>query len=166
MESPRYMESPRSSWRKFLPLANTTTFVFFAAVNFLNFLDRGIIPGASNEFNQFIRSNVDTSQPDVFLGLLQSGFLAFYSVGCIVFSRYLHYYRYSTFLSFSLVIWIIAVLGSALSGRDGGNYWTLLFFRSLTGVAEAAFQCCIPPLIQGKIIHRRIRFFIAFRKEL
>lgn len=46
--------------------------IFLAVIvtNLLNFIDRGIIPGASIEFNQFIQQHVDTSSPDVYLGFL------------------------------------------------------------------------------------------------
>ena len=36
------------------------------------FIDRGIVPGASIEFNQFIQDNIDTDKPDIYLGLLVS----------------------------------------------------------------------------------------------
>ena len=35
----------------------TTYFVVLTFVNFLNFVDRGIIPGSTNEFNAFIQVN-------------------------------------------------------------------------------------------------------------
>lgn len=34
-----------------------------------------VIPGGSEEFNAFIRQNLHTQRPDVFLGILQSAFI-------------------------------------------------------------------------------------------
>eukprot|EP01031_Cornospumella_fuschlensis_P041488 gene41488-50628_t len=36
-------------------------------INLMNFVDRGIIPGATNEFNRFIDDSVHTDTPDVYL---------------------------------------------------------------------------------------------------
>lgn len=53
---------------------NNSTFLFslLVIVNLLNFIDRGIIPGAILEFNLFIQDSINTDSPDVFLGLLVS----------------------------------------------------------------------------------------------
>lgn len=34
-----------------------------------------VIPGGSEEFNAFIEHSMETDRPDVFLGILQSGFI-------------------------------------------------------------------------------------------
>ncbi|GMI17363.1 hypothetical protein TrLO_g12498 [Triparma laevis f. longispina] len=135
-----------------LPLSNRFLFTYFTLINFLNFLDRGIIPGASSQFNAFITSNLETNSPDVYLGLLQSAFVAGYSVSILYSAHLLHSNRFTTLLTVSLCIWLISILGSGLSGEKilGGSYWSLLFFRCLSGVAEASFQCIIPPLIQDR----------------
>ena len=140
-----------------LPLPNTFLFIYFTFISFMNFCDRGIIPGASNEFNAFIQSKLSTSSPDVYLGLLQSSFVAGYSVACLVCAHLLHRYRYTTLLSVSLSLWVLALLGSGFAGEvrlpgsdTAGSYWLLLSCRCLSGVAEAAFQVSVPPLIQDR----------------
>jgi len=50
--------------------SNFTIFIAVVATNLLNFIDRGIIPGASVEFNLFIQEHVETTTPDVYLGFL------------------------------------------------------------------------------------------------
>ena len=54
--------------------ASSPKFLFFllVIVNLLNFIDRGIIPGAITEFNLFIQDSINTDSPDVFLGFLVS----------------------------------------------------------------------------------------------
>ena len=73
-----------------IPLSNRFLFTYFPFINFLNFLDRGIIPGASSQFNAFITSNLETNSPDVYLGLLQSAFVAGYSVSILYSAHLLH----------------------------------------------------------------------------
>ena len=57
----------------------------FVALNTLNYVDRGIIPGASEEFEAFICESRDLGahgcrHASTFLGLLQSVFIAGFSV--------------------------------------------------------------------------------------
>lgn len=51
-------------------MRSSTVFTTLVAINFMNFLDRGIIPGSIEEFNMFIKSTIMTNSPDVFLGIL------------------------------------------------------------------------------------------------
>jgi hypothetical protein len=46
-------------------------FLFLFAINLLNYVDRGIIPGAAEEFEAFISDAIDTARPNLYLGLLQ-----------------------------------------------------------------------------------------------
>lgn len=115
-------------------------------INFLNFLDRGIIPGAANEFDSFINDHVDTDSPDVFLGILQSSFIVGFCIASLVFGHLLHYHSPFLLCGIGLSIWIVAVILS------GGAYYVssyecLVFARMLSGVGEASFQCSIPPFI-------------------
>jgi len=57
--------------------ASSPKFLFFllVIVNLLNFIDRGIIPGAITEFNLFIQDSINTDSPDVFLGFLVSSLI-------------------------------------------------------------------------------------------
>ena len=67
-------------------------FVFAALIvtNLLNYADRGIIPGATNEFNSFIDDSLHQSSTDIFLGVLQSAFIVGFIVGSVVFGHIVH----------------------------------------------------------------------------
>lgn len=71
------MKSPHSAWY----LQPVFLFSLISAVNLLNYIDRGIIPGATIEINDFIQSDLDTDKPDVYLGLLQSSFIIGFMAG-------------------------------------------------------------------------------------
>ena len=40
-------------------------FIVITFINLLNYVDRGIVPGATNEFTSFILETVDTTNTDV-----------------------------------------------------------------------------------------------------
>jgi MFS family permease len=122
-------------------------FTCLCAANLLNYVDRGIIPGSTNEINSFIKSNIDTSTPDVFLGLLQSAFIIGFMGGSIAFGHLIHTYGRFTLTGIGCAIWIVAVMLSG-SAYYANSYVFLLFARMLSGIAEASMQVSVPPWIQ------------------
>jgi MFS family permease len=116
-------------------------------VNLLNFVDRGIIPGAANEFDDFIQETLNTNSPDVFLGLLQSAFIIGFLVGSVTFGYLLHTTNRFLLIARGLCIWLLAVGLCAISFY-AKSYVLLAFGRMLSGVGEAALQCSVPPWIQ------------------
>lgn len=77
--------------------------VLLCLVNLLNYIDRGIIPGAPQSFRHFIMSSLDVAvtEQSVYFGLLSSSFIIVHSVLSIVFGyfalthRPLHWERVS-----------------------------------------------------------------------
>lgn len=136
-----------SDLRKPFYLSGKFIFGVMAAANLLNYIDRGIIPGSTNEINSFIKSDLNTSTPDVFLGLLQSSFIIGFMFGSIVFSHLIHTYGRFTLTGIGCSIWVVAVMLSG-SAYYANSYVFLLFARILSGIAEASMQCAIPPWIQ------------------
>ena len=115
-------------------------------MNIVNFLDRGIIPGASEEFVQFITSNGFNQNQDVYLGMLQSSFIVGYAIASIIFGHLCHHYPPFYLCIYGMIIWIAAVSFSGLAYYT--NSYTFLFVtRMVSGVGEAAFQTSIPPWI-------------------
>eukprot|EP01040_Poterioochromonas_malhamensis_P022581 gene22581-27508_t len=129
-------------------LKPTFLFTLISIVNLLNYIDRGIIPGASIEINDFIQKDVDTDKPDVYLGLLQSSFIIGFMAGSVLFSHMIHSHSRFTLTGIGCSIWVVAVLVSGIAFYSG-SYTFLLFARIFSGFGEASMQCTIPPWIQS-----------------
>lgn len=116
-------------------------------INIFNYIDRGIIPGALQEFNSFISGAINTDTPDIYLGLLQSSFIVGFVLASIVFGHLVHYRGPFHLCSIGIGIWLLAVILSGCASYSN-SYIFLLFARMLSGVGEASYQCTIPPWIQ------------------
>ncbi|EKU20821.1 major facilitator superfamily, partial [Nannochloropsis gaditana CCMP526] len=125
---------------------NELAFTFLFFLNLLNYIDRGIIPGAAEEFSDFVAHSLGTSSPDLFVGLLQSAFIVGFSLAAIVFGHVIHYVAPFKMVGVGLVIWIIATALSGLA-HHVASYYLLCIARMLSGVGEAGFQCVAPPFI-------------------
>uniref|UniRef100_A0A7S0DK83 Major facilitator superfamily (MFS) profile domain-containing protein n=2 Tax=Amorphochlora amoebiformis TaxID=1561963 RepID=A0A7S0DK83_9EUKA len=125
------------------------TIWMFVGVNILNYLDRGIIPGAPNQFQSFIRNTImiDENQESTYLGILQSVFIASYSLAVIAAGNLVHKYPPFLVMGMGLAIWCVAVFISG-AAQGWGSFWLLLFGRTLSGVGEASFQCIAPAFIE------------------
>jgi fucose permease len=126
--------------------------MLFTAINFLNFMDRGIIPGSLDRISRFVSEDLDVRSTGAYVGALQSSFIGGYAVACVVFGRLVHS-QWSPFrlMSVGLLIWCAAV---ALSGL-APNYPSLVAARVLSGVGEASFQTIAPPFIDDRAPHGR-----------
>ena len=129
-------------------LLNTPEFYFIllSGINLFNYVDRGIIPGASEEFSDFITDNMDTSHPSLFIGLLQSAFIVGFCVASPIFATLVHQYGPFHLVAIGIAIWIGAVILSGFAYHTN-SYELLVVGRIFSGVGEASFQCCIPPWI-------------------
>jgi MFS transporter, Spinster family, sphingosine-1-phosphate transporter len=111
-----------------------------------NFIDRGIIPGATDEFINFIEENIQTNHPDLYIGLLQSSFIVGFCLASPIFAGLVHHYGPFHLVCIGVSVWTCAVIMSGFAYR-ANSYEMLLFGRVLSGVGESSFQCCIPPWI-------------------
>ncbi|KAG5179091.1 major facilitator superfamily domain-containing protein [Tribonema minus] len=127
-------------------LRGSNVFLLLTATNMMIFLDRGILPGCSQEINEFIEDSLNTSTPDVFLGLLQSAFILGFAASTLVFAHLTHYYNAFKLIGVGLIVFAAALL---LTGAAEyiGSFWFLFCARLLTGVGEASFTCVVPPII-------------------
>lgn len=125
---------------------NEIAFTFLFFLNLLNYIDRGIIPGASEEFSAFVSDSLDTTTPDLYVGLLQSAFIVGFSLAAVCFGHVVHSVPPFKMVGVGLVIWILATALSGLA-RQAGSYQLLCAARMLSGVGEAGFQCVAPPFI-------------------
>lgn len=121
-------------------------FIVLAGVNLLNYVDRGIVPGAVNEMDAFVASSMHSSSPDVYVGLLQSAFIVGFAVASFLFGHLVHFYSPFALCGVGLSIWCVAVIWSGLA-YSYGSYGLMVCGRCVSGVGEASFQCSVPPWI-------------------
>jgi MFS family permease len=115
-------------------------------INVMNFIDRGIIPGATDEFTTFIDDTLDASSPSFYIGLLQSSFIIGICAASPVFATMAHTHNTFTLILGGMVVWTVSALISG-SAYYINSYEVLLCGRMLSGVGEAAFMCCTSPWI-------------------
>ncbi|GLE00817.1 hypothetical protein PINS_up009614 [Pythium insidiosum] len=117
-------------------------------INLLNYIDRGIIPGAPESFQNFMTQTlgIPVTEQNVQLGLLSSAFIASTSVFSLIYGYLAMTYRPFQLIAWGMVSWILAVsLCGAAYYAD--SYALLLFGRVLSGVGEASFHCNAMPFI-------------------
>ncbi|RHY32636.1 hypothetical protein DYB32_004322 [Aphanomyces invadans] len=133
-------------------------FVLFCAINMLNYIDRGIIPGSPLQFEGFISSvlhanannatagGAASSGVSTWLGFLVSAFIAGYSVFSIAFGYWAIYYRPFVLIAAGLAVWVVAMFLCGLA--DSAQSLTMLLVgRILSGVGESSFQAIAPSFI-------------------
>eukprot|EP00469_Lotharella_globosa_P007629 CAMPEP_0167790454 /NCGR_PEP_ID=MMETSP0111_2-20121227/11328_1 /TAXON_ID=91324 /ORGANISM="Lotharella globosa, Strain CCCM811" /LENGTH=536 /DNA_ID=CAMNT_0007682891 /DNA_START=94 /DNA_END=1701 /DNA_ORIENTATION=- len=121
----------------------------FVIINLLNYVDRGIIPGAPVQFQSFIHETLQVphSVESTYLGILQSVFIATFSVAVVAAGNLVHKYPPFVVMGAGLAIWCVAVFLSGLA-KPLGSFAVLISARALSGVGEASFQCIAPAFIE------------------
>jgi MFS family permease len=122
--------------------------VLLCCINLLNYIDRGIIPGAPEKFNQFITDTLGVSvlRQSVYFGLLTSAFIASYSIFSILFGYFALTHRPFRIIALGMTVWIVAVIICGIA-QASDSYYVLIFGRLVSGVGEASFQCTATPFI-------------------
>ncbi|TMW62050.1 hypothetical protein Poli38472_009543 [Pythium oligandrum] len=117
-------------------------------INFLNYLDRGIIPGAPESFQHFMTETlgITGAEQSWYLGLLTSAFIASTATCSLIFGVLAIKYRPFFLIAIGMASWIFAVFICGLA-HSFKNYYLLLFGRFLSGVGEASFHCNAMPFI-------------------
>jgi hypothetical protein len=138
-----------------IPLSDKETVIsdfaaynFFLWLNLLVFFDRGIIPGAISEFNEFIADSTGSSQPDILFGVLQAFFILGLVLGALALSYSVVRYDRFRLATIALAVWVFAVILSGIS-YYARSYGLLLFARTLAGFGEASILFDIPSWIQS-----------------
>eukprot|EP00164_Ancoracysta_twista_P001331 GFYU01001738.1.p1 GENE.GFYU01001738.1~~GFYU01001738.1.p1 ORF type:complete len:463 (+),score=126.50 GFYU01001738.1:300-1688(+) len=112
---------------------------FLTAINFLNYIDRGIIAGMLNDIEetygigQFEASILQTA----FIG----GYTAFNPLFAYLSSS--QTLRPQTILTIGLAVWVVSTMLSGVLG----TYSLMVVARTFVGVGEASFTCISPSLI-------------------
>ncbi|KAF0720078.1 Aste57867_578 [Aphanomyces stellatus] len=123
-------------------------FVLLCAITTLNYIDRGIIPGAPVQFQAFIQDahGVDRSHVSVYFGILVSAFIASYSIFICVFGYLSTTHRPFLLIAIGLAIWIVAILLCGLA-KPLQSFDLLLLGRILSGIGESSFEATTPPFL-------------------
>ncbi|KAG7399561.1 Protein spinster 3 [Phytophthora boehmeriae] len=122
--------------------------VLLCCINLLNYIDRGIIPGAPEKFNQFITDTLGVSvlKQSVYFGLLTSAFIASYSIFSMIFGYFALTHRPFRIIALGMTVWIVAVVICGIA-QSAESYYVLIIGRLISGVGEASFQCTATPFI-------------------
>ncbi|EQC29351.1 hypothetical protein SDRG_12815 [Saprolegnia diclina VS20] len=133
-----------------LQLSAKQVLVMLCAINFLNFFDRGLIPGAPIEFQAFVQSahNVSSSHVSVYIGLLQTSFIGSLSVFVCVFGYLSRTQRPFFLTALGLSVWLLALVCCALA-KPLNSFYVLLVGRLISGIGEASFQATAPAFIDA-----------------
>lgn len=115
--------------------------------NLINYIDRGIVPGANDAFTAFIVKHASARKKNTYLGALQSAFIVGFSLGSIAVGGLVHHTSPFGLAACGLVAWCAAacVAGAA---KYAGSYWLLLFGRACSGLGEAGFVTVGGPWLQ------------------
>lgn len=122
--------------------------ILLCVINLFNYIDRGIIPGSPEKFQNFISHtlHVEVTRQSFYLGLLASAFIASYSICSMLFGYWATKFRPFRMIALGMSVWVIAVICcGAAHAMD--SYYFLMFGRILSGVGEASFQCNATPFI-------------------
>ncbi|KAK1941688.1 putative sphingolipid transporter spinster 1 [Phytophthora citrophthora] len=122
--------------------------VLLCCINLLNYIDRGIIPGAPEKFNQFITDTLGVSvlRQSVYFGLLTSAFIASYSIFSIAFGYFALTHRPFRIIALGMTVWVVAMVICGIA-QSAESYYVLIIGRLISGVGEASFQCTATPFI-------------------
>jgi len=139
---------------------------FLCAINLVNFMDRGVIPGAPIQFGSFVACTLSTpaSQQSIYVGLTVSAFIVCYAIASPIFGQLVQTQSAFRLLGIGLSIWVFALFVSGLAYYVGDTpfaYFLFLFARALSGAGEAAFQCIVPPYVESFAPARSRAFCLA-----
>ncbi|EQC42303.1 hypothetical protein SDRG_00042 [Saprolegnia diclina VS20] len=128
--------------------ATSWIFLLFCVINMLNYVDRGIIPGAPTQFQYFIEAtlHISVTQEGFYLGLLASSFIASYAVFIVLFGYLSIFMKPFRLIAIGLFVWCIAMAMCGLA-KTYQSFALLLAGRILSGIGESSFQCIAPPFI-------------------
>eukprot|EP01055_Gregarina_sp_Pseudo9_P005162 Gregarina_sp_Pseudo_9__5161@NODE_551_length_2595_cov_390_769562_g9_i1_p1_GENE_NODE_551_length_2595_cov_390_769562_g9_i1NODE_551_length_2595_cov_390_769562_g9_i1_p1_ORF_typecomplete_len633_score111_47MFS_1/PF07690_16/1_2e27OATP/PF03137_20/1_7e14OATP/PF03137_20/7_1e06OATP/PF03137_20/3_1e03Sugar_tr/PF00083_24/2_2e06Sugar_tr/PF00083_24/3_8e02Sugar_tr/PF00083_24/58Sugar_tr/PF00083_24/5_2e03MFS_1_like/PF12832_7/1_9e05MFS_1_like/PF12832_7/9_1MFS_4/PF06779_14/5_5e05MFS_4/PF06779_14/3_7e03MFS_4/PF06779_1 len=133
---------------KFIFSSRCRMLSLFLLLDFLIYLERGIVPGAHEELAHFLVQNATIRRhPEVYFGLLQSVFIG----GLAITAPILSFFAAKTskpvpFLALGLGLWLISIFGCAVAGALGSI--SLLFVsRTLSGAGEGAFIGLMAPVL-------------------
>ncbi|OQR82666.1 Major Facilitator Superfamily (MFS) [Achlya hypogyna] len=153
-ETPKYdsSETPNPTFDRppAPPMQLQTILIMLCGINFLNFLDRGLIPGAPIEFQAFVQSTtaVEPSHVSIYVGALQTTFIGSFSVFVCIFGYLAKTHRPFLLTAIGLFAWAVALAACGLA-KARQSFALLLAGRLVSGIGEASFQATAPGFIDS-----------------
>ena len=135
--------------------------VVLCCTNLVNYIDRGIVPGAADKFDAFIDESMGGKRTNAYFGALQSAFIVGYSLGSVVVGHLVHSRPPFRLAAYGLLAWCGS---AALAGfsRSLGSYELLLLARMASGLGEAGFVTVGGPYIQDVAGEKQGKWLGAF----
>ncbi|ETP20819.1 hypothetical protein F441_05543 [Phytophthora nicotianae CJ01A1] len=148
LSEPLLSSDPDSASSTMVQVGKQGAIVLLCLINLINYIDRGIIPGAPEKFNQFITDTLGVSvlRQSVYFGLLTSAFIASYSIFSMVFGYFALTHRPFRIIALGMTVWVVAVTICGMA-QAAESYYVLIAGRLISGVGEASFQCTATPFI-------------------
>ncbi|ETI56623.1 hypothetical protein F442_00866, partial [Phytophthora nicotianae P10297] len=148
LSEPLLSSDPDSASSTMVQVGKQGAIVLLCLINLINYIDRGIIPGAPEKFNQFITDTLGVSvlRQSVYFGLLTSAFIASYSIFSMVFGYFALTHRPFRIIALGMTVWVVAVAICGMA-QAAESYYVLIAGRLISGVGEASFQCTATPFI-------------------
>jgi MFS family permease len=130
-----------------LPLSERFLMLLLITTNLLNYIDRGIVPGASGAFDSFIEGSETTWGTSAAFGALTSAFIVGFSVASVVVGHLAHRVPPFRLCGVGLLIWCLSMLLAGLA-KPLKSYALLITARAVGGCGEAGFVTIGGPFIQ------------------
>jgi len=121
--------------------------VMLCLTNLINYIDRGIVPGAADKFDAFIAETQGERGVNAYFGALQSAFIVGFSLGSLVVGHLVHSRPPFRLAAYGLFAWCASALAAGLS-KSAQSYELLLVARMASGLGEAGFVTVGGPYIQ------------------
>ena len=130
-----------------LPLSERCLMLLLITTNILNYIDRGVVPGASGAFDSFIEGSETTWGTSAAFGALTSAFIVGFSLASVVVGHLAHRVAPFKLCGIGLFIWCFSMVLAGLA-KPLKSYALLITARALGGCGEAGFVTIGGPFIQ------------------
>lgn len=121
--------------------------VLLITTNVLNYIDRGIVPGAAGAFDSFIEGSDCAWGTSAAFGALTSAFIVGFSLASVVVGHLAHSVPPFKLCGIGLLVWCFSMVLAGLA-KPLNSYTLLIAARALGGCGEAGFVTIGGPFIQ------------------
>ncbi|KUF77736.1 Major Facilitator Superfamily (MFS) [Phytophthora nicotianae] len=152
LSEPLLSSDPDSASSTMVQVGKQGAIVLLCLINLINYIDRGIIPGAPEKFNQFITDTLGVSvlRQSVYFGLLTSAFIASYSIFSMVFGYFALTHRPFRIIALGMTVWVVAVAICGMA-QAAESYYVLIAGRLISGILMIGFIICCLTIVPDEL---------------